>query len=642
VIRSFYAFAAAAVCCLASADSLPAVQPSETLLPATTKGYISVQDVDALRERLSETDLGRLAEDPVMQPFMDDLKKQLREKLALAGDELGITWEDLESVYGGETAAALVQPKGDKSQHAFIVLCDVTGHLAEAKALLDKISARLREQGATMRSQTAHGVPILIFTLPKKENETAARQAVFAIAESQLLASDSVQEAVDLLGRFGGQPQGTLQQVPAYRAAMERVAQASGQAAPHLRWFAEPFGLAEVVRAADAGAARRGVDYLKIFRNQGFAAVQGLGGYVQVKTDGCEFLHHSFAYVPSQTPGAQALTAADFKLAARMLQFPNGRLETPSWLPRELATAATFNWKMQDAFNYAETLVNEIAGDPIYEDVIDSFKTDPYGPRIDLRKDLIAHLGERISIASDYRLPITPESERLMVAIELTDPAAVAATINKAMSRDPDVRKIPFGEHIIWEILDPAAAEGGAAAPVKVDGPFGPFGGNLQDDEDEEEDKPAFPNSAVTVAYGRLIWTSHVDFAKDLLTTPAPGETLVASADYQAIMAALERLGAGEDSFLYFSRADEALRPTYELVRQGKMPEAKTLLGRFLNQLFAEEEDELLRQQEIDASTLPDYQVVRRHLGPGGAYVRTEANGWLAVGCGLSKRAEAE
>jgi hypothetical protein len=160
----------------------------------------------------------------------------------------------------------------------------------------------------------------------------------------------------------------------------------------------------------------------------------------------------------------------------------------------------------------------------------------------------------------------------------------------------------------------------------------------LQDEEEEE--KPVFPHSAITVAYDRLIWTSQVDFAKELLSEASPADALVSSADFQAVAAALAQLGAGEDSFRYFSRADEAVRPTYELMRQGQMPEAKTLLGRALNELFGEEDDQLLRKQEIDAHTLPDYQVVRRHFGPGGVYVRTEQNGWLAVGCGLSKHAE--
>ena len=62
--------------------------------------------------------------------------------------------------------------------------------------------------------------------------------------------------------------------------------------------------------------------------------------------------------------------------------------------------------------------------------------------------------------------------------------------------------------------------------------------------------------------------------------------------------------------------------------------------GEEVTHFFAEEDDKLLRKQQINAQNLPDYQVVRRHLGPGGLFIRTEPNGWLAVGVGLSKHPE--
>ena len=47
-----------------------------------------------------------------------------------------------------------------------------------------------------------------------------------------------------------------------------------------------------------------------------------------------------------------------------MLNFPNTPdCQPPAWTPRELATYATFHWNLQDAFRYAESLVNEYAGD---------------------------------------------------------------------------------------------------------------------------------------------------------------------------------------------------------------------------------------------------------------------------------------
>ena len=45
-----------------------ATTPSEELLPSTTKGYVSVPNVEALRAKWNETQLGQLVNDPVMKP----------------------------------------------------------------------------------------------------------------------------------------------------------------------------------------------------------------------------------------------------------------------------------------------------------------------------------------------------------------------------------------------------------------------------------------------------------------------------------------------------------------------------------------------------------------------------------------------
>ena len=91
------------------------------------------------------------------------------------------------------------------------------------------------------------------------------------------------------------------------------------------------------------------------------------------------------------------------------------------------------------------------------------------------------------------------------------------------------------------------------------------------------------------------------------------------------------------DSVRYFSRTDEDLRPTYELIRQGKMPESQTLFGRFLSNLLGTGKDGKLRKQQIDGSLMPDFQMARRYLGPMGVYVQTEEDGWFLVGAMLPK-----
>ena len=55
-----------------------AVMPAAQLLPATTKGYLSIPDMDALADAWEKTQLGELVRDPVMKPFAEDLKRQIK------------------------------------------------------------------------------------------------------------------------------------------------------------------------------------------------------------------------------------------------------------------------------------------------------------------------------------------------------------------------------------------------------------------------------------------------------------------------------------------------------------------------------------------------------------------------------------
>jgi len=99
---------------------------------------------------------------------------------------------------------------------------------------------------------------------------------------------------------------------------------------------------------------------------------------------------------------------------------------------------------------------------------------------------------------------------------------------------------------------------------------------------------------------------------------------------------------SGSNSVKSFVRTDEAFRPVYELLRQGKMPESETLLGRLLNRLMTQPDDEdedILRQQKIDGRQLPAFEMVRRYFGPAGTIIRSEEDGWFVVGASLSKLA---
>jgi hypothetical protein len=503
-----------------------------------------------------------------------------------------------------------------------------------------------------------------------------------------------------------------LTSVPAYEKTMSRCAARSGDVEAQIRWFVEPFGYLETMRAAQGGRKRRGTDLLKVLRNQGFGAIQGVGGVVTLAVGEDEILHRTAIYAPA-VDGAES--GEKYKLAARMLDFGAGQELTPQdWVPREIASYLGFTWKIKEAFYHADTLVNEVMDDEVFWDVIENIRKDQHGPQIDIPRDFIAHLGTRGTLLSDYELPITPQSERLLVAVQMNDPTpaidaefadrdangngkitedevpsdrrryfrrlkkkfdedgdgalnkkeyhkarSIGSTLEMAMENDPEARMIKVGDHVIWEIINEPDDTAVNVPKVEIEGFEGIDGfegfegldglpsfdadgmGSIADEasDDDDEDEPLFPNSAMTYVHGHLMVSTHVNMLVKLLDEAGSGEKLKDSEDFKQVTKALDRLGGTEDNLRIFSRTDEAYRATFELFKQGKMPEAETLLGKVLNRMMGSGEEGVVREQQIDGSKLPDYQIVRRYLGPAGFYVKTEPtdDGWFVVGTLLRK-----
>lgn len=606
-----------------------AARPSEGLLPSTTKGYISVPDVELLRQSWELTQLGLLTQDPLMKPFMDDLRELIKSRLDKSQVQLSLKLDDLKDVYGGEVCFAVDQPNNDPKQHALAVVVDITGKRQEAAKLLDKVASNMAAKGATKTVENLQGVPVTTYTLPKKRGETIGQRVFYFLRDDRLVATDHEVTVKAILARFAGRATDSLESLPAFKQAMSRCQQAPDVVTPQVRWFVEPFGYAQTSRAASVVRRKRGTDMLKVLSKQGFTAVQGIGGHVVFAAPGKEVLHKTFIYAPAVNK-----TGDKYKLAMRMMNFPKSEKLVPQdWTLRNLASYLTFNWKMREAFESLQSLVDEIAGAPIFEDVIASLERDPTGPRIKVREGFINHLGERATFLTSYRLPVTPQCERWLFAVEVTNPAEVAKTLEKVMKIDVEqdlAKRWLIGKQVVWEVLDPEEKEA-----VKKPKGTGSGLNSKKKDEDEERDEvnPLFKHAALTVVNGHLLIASHIDFLQELLNRPTTESSLAKEADYLAVHEALAKIGAGKNSFRYFARTDKAYHPTYELIRQGKMPEAETLFGALLNRWFAPDEEGVIREQQIDGKKLPDYAKVRSYFGPAGLFVDTEDDGWFIAGC---------
>ena len=100
------------------------------------------------------------------------------------------------------------------------------------------------------------------------------------------------------------------------------------------------------------------------------------------------------------------------------------------WVPSGVSNHMQISWDMQTAFQGVKPLVNAITDDPnIFDEILDNIANDPNGPKLDIRRDVVPNLGNRLALISDHMLPISPDSERMLVAVEVKDEHQAAASL---------------------------------------------------------------------------------------------------------------------------------------------------------------------------------------------------------------------
>ena len=600
----------------ASNSSNKTAQPAETLFPKSTQAFIAIANIDSLIEHFNNTQLGNLAADPAMKLFMESLKRQLDDCWSNVHDRLGMTLDDLRGVSGGEVGIGLIEPLNDESVIAITV--DIADHSDRAKEMLDKISKNFVARGATrsVLESAKCPDPITLFSLESKRSNAKSprvRSAYYCLRGNFLCTTNNLEIMHGILARQAGKgsPDDALAGQTSFQTISRRCSADSPQAAPQLRWFISPVGcVAAACADMPREQRRKGNAILNFMRIQGFTAFQGVGGHASFADGSYDFVHRTAVYAPGP-----------HKNSMKMLKLLNGADYAPQdWAPRDIATYSTFYLDVRNAFQNFGPMFDQLCGgneQGVWNETLQALRNDPQGPRVDLGRELIEHLGQRVTLVTDYRTPITPSSEQILLAVEVRpgEDADVAKAIAKLMGKDPTVRNVKFKGRSIWQVVEQDE----------------PKDGGLDDNGDEREEW-LFPHGAITVADGQLFIASDFEILAKALTPHQPQELLRNDAEYRLVNESIENMQPEDNCLRVFSRAGEEYRLFYELIRRNKMPEGESMLCRLLNQLLGEGGNGRPRHQKIDGSQLPEYDVVRRYFNSAGSRVAAEKDGWFIKG----------
>ncbi len=611
-------------------------KPAITLVPDTAAGIVRIPSVPALCDAWKQTTLSALVNDPAMKPFVDAQKKLSEERTSTLGFNIGVRPKEVLEMASGEVVVAWLPFDDKRRPFALALIADIRGNRARADEVVTKIDADMKANGAKLDTTSFGSESIRVYTLKPVPGQIKIDQVVLTYNDTRLIAADRDSVVTSMLESVAGTNKvakldvaedflGVQKQVESQIADQPSVA--------GVQWFARPLAMGRIVK--DAAKIDRGsqVEILNLLQRQGFDSVRAAGG--QVSVGGAEFdlLHKGFIWAPTTAGQAER-----FRLAARVIQPINLPAESiPTWVGGKIASFSQLNWNMTDAFWHIESLVDDAFGEVIFRDILEGIRDDEDGPRIDIAKDVIPNLGKRIYILTDNVMPADQRSERVLVAIEITDTAALRKAVRRTMEVESDASLIPgpipgVDVYRVLRTNEPNDFEAEL---------FDDLG--LGDDEDPDRQPPLLNQWAITVIEapgavkaakqaGYLIFSSHPELLLETLgrfAKPGNADAFGDDAEVKNVLNKLEKLGAKERAYVRVAKTNLTFRAKYGLMQEGKLRDSDSLMATLFRRIFISKgEDDI----DLSNDKLPAFETIEKYLRPAGGYSKATETGWTLDG----------
>ena len=621
-----------------SADTPRAALHAAQWLPATTQGFARIVDFPRFLERWKKTQLGQLAEDKRLEDFWKEQRKAIEGRFAEAGWQLSVTVDDIAKVASGQAAVAwMSKPQETQKPYAVALIVDVQGKTDELADLMQRIDADFKARQASAATMAHEGLTITQYTLPRGPGELVIREAFYAVADEFFFATDELPALKDLLASQKSGRSDALAAGKLFQQATGRLAVNGPQS--DVEYFVQPIGLAKLLRSISGKPVATQTDILKVLENQGFSKLAAVVGRVRLADDSFDIFHDAFVQTEPPLP-----------VSVQVLDFPNvvsNRI--PSWVSAEAASFLATAWNAKEAFWKVESIVDEVAGQPgVFDSVIEGIQTDPVGPQIDIKNEVLPYITSEIYSMTEVVQPITPDSRRSLIAIRLDDPAGkLAAVLERAMKNEPDATPEDFQDFRIWKVNRPEEDE----ESLSIEGDFD-FGGKKSSKatKPQEEDQPLLSNWAITVYSKKspqgeaieqyLMFASHAEMIKQAITIsqtqkPSP---LDQQDDVARVISNLQGQGKGEAGCLWeINRTERAFRMQYELFRQDKLPQSRSILATVIDRILRPKDELKEVNQRVKGDRLPPFDQIREFFMPSGSRVIAHDDGWAFQGFVLAK-----
>jgi len=554
------------------ADAVGADRPSAArLLPDKTVLLVSIPDTRDLYNRWLKTSLGRMSQDPQVQPLLKHFYGSLSEAAAGIRDQLGLGLPELLALPQGEVAFALVAL--DEEPLAPVFLLEAGDQAANLRKLLERGTQAMETAGARKSEETVGGTKLAVYDGVGPQR----RRVAYFERGGTLVAGTSAEALKRILAAWNGEKQKTLSENRKFTETTDRCHGGKGEQ-PQVTVYADPIGL---VRAAGQGNAGIQVG-LAILPTLGLDGLSAAGASMAFDTEQFDSVVH--AYVLLERPRGGVL---------EMIALESGDTKPEPWVPGDVLNYTTLHWRFDKTYKSLVKLVDSFQGEGAFEREVGRRVRERTG--VDFTKEVLPFLDGRVTHLNWIERPITATSRATLVALRLKDPAPVAKAVEAAYKKnESSLSRRALSTRQYYQF----GADSTAPAPAPPPG----------------TSPPPRPRPCFGVLDNWLVFTDRQSlYEKVIATADSPADNLEKAVDFQVVASRIaRRAGKTKPAMISFSRPEETLRFLYELAgaeqtRQRLRERAgSNLLLRSLN-------------STLEANPLPPFAVLEKYFAPSGA-----------------------
>lgn len=530
---------------------------SDRLLPPGVLLHVRISDMADLKERLPQTGFGKMYADQSMDKVRKEIEEGFNKASEEAGKELGFPLSDLLNLPEGEVTLALLQPAG--RDLAGVVLMEI----GEQQETLDKALAKLDEaltaQGAKKKTETIEEVEVTIYEMPKAgadEDSEEKTTFCFFADDGMFVGGSDLSVLQDVLSRWEGDSDDVLAEEEIYSYIRKKCAtREDGDSV--IEWYFDPMGMIAAALNSNEQSAFQALAFQSYLPLTGFDKFKAIGGNLDLAEGGYDVHSRSFMFVEQPTTGA-----------LRAMEFPPTDLTPPTWVGAAAPQYTAMNWDGPGAYSALVEMANGFAGPGNAEQQV---KTWARQLGFHIKDDLIDLLDGQIVMLTDVNAESEQVAQKVLFAVKLKDATKFQETLNNILEKTgTNVTERDFEGAKIYDLQAPS--------------------------------EDASPAMAISKNY--FFFSTHAESLEAALRPSRSGdETLAKSKGYRR----LSKLMPAKNSMVTFSDLAKQLKPTYEMVKSGKL--------------------DGLTEGQFDASILPDFEQIAKFLSISGGYTVPDEKG---------------